>query len=31
MLESIDSVLEKTPIIQLIAWQWTFELVKPHG
>jgi SAM-dependent methyltransferase len=30
MLERIDVVLEKMPAIRLMAWQWTFELVKPH-
>lgn len=30
MLDRLDRVLEKTPLLQLMAWTWTFELIRPE-
>ena len=29
-LQLIDSFLTKVPYVQLLAWIFTFELIKPH-
>ena len=30
MLDRTDRVLEKIPLVQLMAWIWTFELIRPE-
>lgn len=30
LLDYADRLLEKMPLVQLMAWQWTFELIRPH-